>query len=195
MNDLTGWTPFTTSDGTLGTTMPTVVPFTSDGTSAEMAEFEVGQAGYDPGLAAGGGIQQTVQLGTGQYTLSADVAFYNASTFANAYAGEAILLIDSQPVYTYTIGALGAGQTATATLNYTFTGNGQETTIAIEFLRPALSVNGVTPYELVGDIDLEDPPGVAPEPGTWMLLGPALALLAVWGRKRPAFRRRQVRCG
>jgi len=185
-NNLNGWTPFTTSNGSLGTTIPTVVPFTAGGTPSNVAEFEVGQTSFLPGDSEGGGIEQTLTLPTGQLTLSADVSFYNASTFANSYAGEAILLIDNVAVASYTAGMLNAGQLQTASLSYSFVGDGQPTTIGLEFVRPALSEEGETPYQEIYGIDLEDPPGVdqMPEPGTWLLAGLPLGLAAWRLRKR-----------
>ena len=168
--------------------MPTVVPFTINGVSTDVAQFEVGQSGFNPGDTEGGGIEQSIILPTANLTLSADVSFYNASTFSNSYAGEAILLIDNKPVATYTAGQINAGQLLSGSLSYSFVGNGQQATIGLEFVRPATEISGLTPYQMISVFDLEDPPGdpEAPEPGTWLLCGAALVALAIWQWKRRA---------
>jgi hypothetical protein len=191
IGDLNGWTPFNTGNGTVGVTMPTVVPFTINNVSTPVAEFEVGQVNYEPGDSEGGGIEQSLVLPSGQMTLSADVTFYDASIFSNDFAGEAILLMDNQPVATYTAANLSYGQADNETLSYTFTGNGQPTTFGVEFVRPALAEEDLTPYQMVDDIvvvgngpiggDPDDP-----EPATWILAGTALGAVAWWRRKRLA---------
>src|SRR4051794_15573680 len=67
--DLTGWTTFTTANGTLGT--PAVVSFDTTGTGASRAaQFNVGENTYT-GVYEGGGIYQIVNA-TGLFTVSAD---------------------------------------------------------------------------------------------------------------------------
>ena len=167
--------------------MPTVVPITSNGSTTDAAQFEVGQTAYNPGDQAGGGIQQSIALPTGNLTLSADVSFYDAGTFANSYAGEAILLIDNVAVASYTAGAINPGQLLTASLSYSFVGTGQQATVGIEFVRPASSISGFTPYQDVYNFQLVDPPfdlNSTPEPGAWMLTGMGMCLVAYCLRKR-----------
>ena len=78
--DLTGWTPFTTTNGTLGPGYPQVVLFdtNNDGTPTSSAQFSVGQASNagetTDNVWEGGGIYQTVHLAEGEYLITADIA-------------------------------------------------------------------------------------------------------------------------
>lgn len=67
--DLSGWTVFTTGNGTVGgPAYPKVVPFDTDndGTASNSAQFLVGQVIFDPDEPEGGGIYQVVSLAAGE---------------------------------------------------------------------------------------------------------------------------------
>ena len=68
--DLSGWTTFTTPNGTLGDGYPQVTLFDTngDGTASYAAQFWVGQLVYAPGVYEGGGLFQNVELPAGAIT-------------------------------------------------------------------------------------------------------------------------------
>src|SRR6476659_9855554 len=66
--NLTGWTTYTTTNGTIGT--PSVVTFdTTGGGPSLAARLQVGQVTFQSGVHAGGGLLQNLNLGAGAYTL------------------------------------------------------------------------------------------------------------------------------
>jgi fermentation-respiration switch protein FrsA (DUF1100 family) len=81
--DLTGWTVFTTPNGTNGTLngvpLPNVVSFDTTGTGAtNSAQFEVGIFPFHPPRTEqGGGLSQNVTLSAGSYIITGDFASYN----------------------------------------------------------------------------------------------------------------------
>jgi hypothetical protein len=99
---LTGWTTFTTYNGTLGYGFPKKVIFDTknNGTPTLSVQLSVGQVvfeGHDPELARGGGIFQNVSLGAGNLTITADIAasFINQPGTSNTTAGLFKLLFDN----------------------------------------------------------------------------------------------------
>jgi hypothetical protein len=184
--NLNGWTPFTTSNGSLGTTMPTVVPFNTTGNgSSDAAEFQVGQAtvaGLNP---QGGGIYQDVVLpASGSYTIFADIAAANPGLEANGFAGTAKVLLDMQPVWGYNLGALNAGDVVRQAITVNVLLTAGPHSVGIEFLRPATTTT-FTPFQYIDNFWIEDQ-WDAPEPSTFVLLFFGLAILALRGRAQPS---------
>jgi hypothetical protein len=195
--DLNGWTPFTTANGTLGVSMPTVVPFLTDGVNSSNAvRFQVGEAGEDHFSFGGGGISQTVTVPTGQVSFLVDIAA-QGGLGANMYGGFVQVLLDTKPVLGYDFGALNAGEIKYTTLDFSFVGDSAPHTIALQFLRPALADSG-TPYQYASNLRLyaggesgaflEE----VPEPSSWLLFSFGLAVLCAlrgrirFGRRTPA---------
>src|SRR5215469_6911480 len=73
--DLTGWTTFTTSNGTNGAGLPNVVSFDTTGSGASLAaHFNVGAVNVD-GTEQGGGLDQSFNIATaGTYPFFLDIA-------------------------------------------------------------------------------------------------------------------------
>ena len=117
--DLTGWTPFTTANGTLGPDMPQVVMFDMNGTPSYAAKFQVGQVEYTPDAYEGGGIYQNVDLPAGQYEItgSAEIASsFEGPGVRNDEAGRFELLVDGTVVATHVFGPIAANETKRSTL-------------------------------------------------------------------------------
>ena len=95
--DLTGWTVFTTVNGTVGAGMPDVVLFDTDDDSvaSNSARFNVGRVDYYAGGRRGGGIYQNVNVTQpGTYQLQAYAAVLDNRGSSNQDGG----LFESRPV-------------------------------------------------------------------------------------------------
>jgi hypothetical protein len=110
--DLTGWTPFTTANGSNGPNLPNVVSFNTTGGGASLAaHFNAGQVAFNFPVFAGGGILQSLNFATGNYTVSLDFAANNTGG-DNAQGGRIQLLVDGivqSP--SFTSGPISTGQT------------------------------------------------------------------------------------
>jgi hypothetical protein len=79
--DFTGWTLFTTSsNASLGfSPVPNVVSFNVAGSGpTNAAQFQVGQITLNAGVQEGGGLEQSVVTGSGNYFLTANIAAFSA---------------------------------------------------------------------------------------------------------------------
>src|SRR5262249_21665716 len=103
---LTGWTAFTTSNGTNGVGLPNVVPFNTNGMGAnDAAHFNVGEVIFDSTPQGGGLSQSVVVTDAGLYTFSADIASQDdAGGAINAAAGFFSILIDGVAVRSVDLG-------------------------------------------------------------------------------------------
>ena len=110
--NLSGWTQFTTANGTLGGAYPKVVSFDTDGdgTPTMSAQFSVGQVTGGSKTWEGGGIYQAVDLVAGDYDISVDIAA-EGSNYGNGQAGKFELLVDGVVVDTYDFGPISANST------------------------------------------------------------------------------------
>jgi hypothetical protein len=182
--DLTGWTAFTTPNGTLGAGFPQVVQFDTlgTGTPVNSAEFLVGEITFD-GTQQGGGLFQNVHLGSGNLNISVAIAALGQRS-GNAQAGVFSILFDGVPVATHTFGSIGAGQALrfelTASLPSVTGGDHQ---IAIEMTRRFITLPGVTPEQFFTDVTLSGS-AAAPEPSTFALTALGVGGLVSWRRWR-----------
>lgn len=118
--DLTGWTTFTTTNGTLGSGYPRVVLFDTngDGTETYSAQFSVGQEKNENLTKRGAGIYQNVHLAEGEYQITTDIAV----AFGTPEAGSATqgglfeLLVDGVVVASHNFGYVDAGTAETSLL-------------------------------------------------------------------------------
>ena len=106
--DLSGWTTFTTADGTLGGAGVVVVPFDTDGdgVASKSARFRVGKRPGTPTPPAleGGGMYQSVTLGAGTLAISADIAAW--TPWGNLDGGLFELLFDGGLVDSHDFGPI-----------------------------------------------------------------------------------------
>ena len=113
--DLSGWTRFTTANGTLGG-LGDVVPFDldGDGTAVRSARFRAATAAYSA-TPEGGGLFQEVALAAGALAISADIASFQPGPGGNNFGGLFELLFDGIVVDSHDFGLSGRGKrTATA---------------------------------------------------------------------------------
>jgi hypothetical protein len=182
---LSGWTVFTTSNGTTGIGLPDVVSFNTTGSGAsDAAQFNVGEVIFDS-TQQGGGLSQTITApGSGLYTLTEDFASQDdAAGGVNGSAGTFSIIIDGITVATDNLGAF-------ATSNQVLRGSFDESvaltagphTFETEITRPFLSGGTSTPTEYIDNISLT-PSGVTPEPSSLLLFGTGLLGLAPFRRK------------
>jgi hypothetical protein len=184
---LSGWTTFTTPNGSLRPPgLPAVTQFDVRGSGApsDAAQFQVGQVNH--GLTQeGGGIYQTFNVSAGQYVISADFAAYDSDgTFGNVEAGVETVFVDSITVGTLDFGQIYPMQTERGIVQGTLVLSGGTHQITIEFTRPYLNIPeglGTTPFEYVDNVVVAP----VPEPSIMGvgMLGLATLLFRVFIRK------------
>ncbi|MCH7713483.1 MAG: hypothetical protein IIC99_07655 [Chloroflexi bacterium] len=152
--DLSGWTTFTTGNGTLGTGYPQVASFDTngDGASTMSAQFSVGQADTtisspDVPKYQGGGIYQTVDLAGGDYSLTVEIAAHDSgSNFGNGEAGKFELIVDGQLMDSHDFKQINSNASKHSLLAAMpgMTAGAHE--IMIRITRPAGEANTLTQY-------------------------------------------------
>ena len=148
--DLTGWTTFTTTNGTLGSGYPQVVLFdiNNDGKATYSAQFSVGQASNENLTKRGGGIFQNVHLAQGEYLITADiaVAFGTPLVGSATQGGLFELLVDEVVVASSNFGYVDAGTTERSLLASVpiYTTGAHE--IAVRITRPGDSALELNQY-------------------------------------------------
>lgn len=182
--DLGGWTTFVTSNGSIGGSygLPVAESFDTTGEGASYgAKFQVGQVASSPGVYAGGGIYQDVELDAGYYLMTVDVAAYYAT--GNSEFGRFELLIDGVVADSVTFGtSWDNGTTFRDSLSAYLTCTGAEThEVRIRITRsrligPAL---GQSPFQYVDNVTLVS----VPEPATMALMGFGVLGFIVFRRK------------
>ena len=186
--DLTGWTTYTTANGTLGG-MEGVVVFDvdGDGDHTHSARFRVGEFQYSNPVREGGGIYQGVMLGAGALVISAEIAAFAPSS--NLAGGMFELLFDGAVVDSHDFGLIDASSIERASLFASFEVSAGLHEVRLRMTRPWRE-NHTTPLQYVDDVLLRgaavsDPPSEpVPEPGTITLVGAGLLALARARRRR-----------
>jgi hypothetical protein len=183
--DLTGWTLFTTSNGTLGEAfgLPDVIPFDTNGdtVATSSARFQVGQVSNTTSVPAGGGLSQLFASGAGFVAITVDTAVVN--NLDNFQSGIFRLLLDGIELDSHTFGQLGTG----AIGRYTLTGlapvlDGTHE-LRIEMTRRYKNGTSLhhTPFQFVDNVVVNTAPAPMPEPGTWLLLSTGVVGLLGYG--------------
>lgn len=182
--DLTGWTTFTTTNGTLGTGYPNVILFdtNNDGTATYSAQFNVG-ATQSPSSQEGGGIYQDVFLNGGNITISADIAVRYLGAIGNAQGGIFNLILDGTTLDTHSFGSILGGQSFFSTLWAVANVSAGTHEIRFSFTREYTSLD--SPEQFIDNIVLSSPSAI-PEPASLLLLGTGLSALGL-----AAYRRRR----
>jgi hypothetical protein len=188
--DISGWTAFTTANGTTGSGLPDVVLFNTTGSGASnSAQFDVGAVRFD-GTQQGGGLSQTINVtSAGVYTFSAAIASQDdADGQINSDAGTFSILINGIAEDSIDLGSFSsAGQILLGTLSGAVDLSTGSDTFSIEITRRFNSDLTLTPEEYVTNISLTSPVAApVPEPSSAILLSIVLLAVALVVRKRIA---------
>ena len=175
--DLTGWTVFTTANGSNGTGLPDVVSFNTTGAGAtNSAQFNVGEVSFTGGQ-AGGGLLQFVTLAAGEYNFFANIAAQDSPAGPNSELGVFSVLINGATEGTNDLGGSpGANAIVLSTLGATFS-VATSGTYALQILmtRPFTNGIGSTPDQYLTDVSIAS----SPEPASFLLGGLGIAGLAL----------------
>jgi hypothetical protein len=156
--DFTGWTLFTTANGSLGPAgsgLPVVTSFNVTGSGAQnAATFQVGEVSFDQ-TQQGGAIEQTVTLPGGSINFSADIAALGDTSVnsTNEEGGVFSVLLDGTTEATVDIGSIAADAVIRDTLSFTASESAGPHMLEILITRPAQNgTAGQTPEEFVTNI-------------------------------------------
>jgi hypothetical protein len=181
--DLTGWTTFTTANGSNGTGLPDVVSFDTSGTGASLAaHFNIGQAVFNMGQPEGGGIFQDVATGAGTFTITGLLASQDSPMGPNSDLGTFSVLVDGVTEQTFQLGVSpGANAIVRDSFDVTFS-IATAGTHEIQFLitRPFTNGLGSTPEQYLDDLTLNGPSPSVPEPSTMLLGGFGAVVVLGW---------------
>jgi hypothetical protein len=185
--DLTGWSVFTTSNGSNGEGLPNVVSFDTlnDGSPSLAAHFAVGEIDTTHfGTSAdnaGGGLSQTIFLSPGTYIFSVAFAGVNDDSVAGqAELGVFTLLLDGSALQTVDLGYAGPSQELFGSFDVTVpVTNGPSHSLAVQITRPYGGGVGVA-EEYLDDISVS----AVPEAGSLALLLSGASALVAMRRRR-----------
>lgn len=181
--NLSGWSIFTTYNGTTGPSpLPHVSLFDVDGDAvlSHAASMSVGYATAPcsyPGFGCaqpteGGGLRQNVYFAGGLFSLSAQVAVQNTLLYGgyNLDGGLFSLILDGSTLDTFSVGRINAGSTQRGSLSYNgFIGAGFHT---LDLLVTRNYASSQSLFQYVDNVSVKE----LAEPGTLMLV--AIALLS-----------------
>lgn len=195
---LTGWTAYTTANGTIALTPST--PGAPQPQTAAVTSFNVTGSGssnaltlnagkingpYNSAPGEGGGVTQTFTTTGGSASFSADIAAFYTRTSGGLGLGLMSVLLDGVVMDSFDFGAVNAGPvTLRDTLHFTTILTAGQHTLSLQATRlfaPALGVD--TQY--FDNVSL-DVTAAVPEPSTW-----AMFILGFAGVGFLAYRRKQ----
>jgi hypothetical protein len=192
---LTGWTSYTTANGTIAATpsMPgapqpqnaSVVAFNVTGSGASNALFlNAGKINppYNSAPGAGGGVLQTFTTTGGMATFSADIAAFTRVNGLTAF-GLMSVLLDGVVLDSFDFVGPGTSTTLRNTLDFTTNLTAGQHTIQLQATRIFAPGAGVT-SQYFDNVSL-DVEAAVPEPSTWAML-----ILGFVGVGFMAYRRR-----
>src|SRR4029077_16728949 len=150
--NFTGWTLFTTANGSLGPSgsgLPAVTSFNVTGSGSQnAATFDVGEV-VQMFMQGGGGITQTVPLPADSMSFSANIAALGV--LANVEGGVFSVLLDGLTEDAVDIGMIGTGAVIRNTLSFTTTESAGPHTLEILITRPFVNT-AITPEQFITNI-------------------------------------------
>jgi hypothetical protein len=178
--DLTGWTVFTTPNGTVGPGFPQVAPFDTngDGVPTLSAQFRVGLVVPPGGVPEGGGLFQNVFVPeAGRYVLTADLA---AQYLLNNNSGGIFnLLVDAALVRQVNFGSMEGGAVARDRFDVGLDLTAGVHEVRIQITRPFIQ-SETSPLQYLDNVSLTP----VPEPSTFALIGLTTLGLVSYGWRR-----------
>lgn len=185
-NGLTGWTSFSTANGS-GSAFTSLFDTTGSGTTSRAASLMVGQIQSQPGgVAAGGGLQQLFDFSGGAYALSVSLASWNFWTTSNAYAGVFSVALDGLQLGVFDFGSIDAQTIERGQINYSGSAAAGSHILSIQAVRPAPAASQArAPFQYIDNVTFTAANSV-PEPGTLALLGLGAVALMASRKKRKA---------
>jgi len=182
--DLSGWTTYTTANGTIGST-PIAVELDNTGLgSSRSVQFIVGQVVAVGALQRGGGIFQNVFMpADDNLNFSMDIASAGTDVSGNADAGTVSLLFNGSSIAVHDFGGIAMNAIERASFNVAIPVSAGNHEIRVEILRGFTTKDG-TPRIYLDNIRALTDAQLLNTPETLPLL--AIMALGLWGIRHRA---------
>lgn len=170
--DLSGWTAFTESNGTISESVG-LFDTNGDSSSSLSAAFNVGQLSYTSGVFTGGGISQSfTTTEAGLFDFSLDIAA-RGGVYDNASGGLFSLLVDSIVVDFFDFAEIAANAIERSSLFASLNLSSGLHQISILMQRP-YQTNSTNPNQFLDNIEVNQVVSAVPVPAAAWLFGSAL---------------------